>query len=277
MSSMKERINNAYKSISSKIPFVPEIGIVLGSGLGGLLDSVKIDAIIPYKEIKDFPQSTAPSHKGQFVFVHIGDIPCVLMQGRIHFYEGYEADEVVIPQRLMIKMGVKTIILTNAAGGMQEGMKAGDIMLITDHISTLIPSPVRGENLDEFGVRFPDMTDIYTKELRKLAEDVAKKEKISLKKGVYFQHPGPQFETPAEIKMYRALGGDVCGMSTAIEAVAIRHAGIKLLGFSLITNLAAGLSKVELDGNDVIDVANEVGPVFTRYIMALIKALGSKK
>lgn len=270
MSKIGQNLNKMYTSIKGRIPFAPKVGIVLGSGLGGILDKLDIKGVIPYKDIEGFPQSTAPDHKGQFLFAYINDVPVVIMQGRVHYYEGYSIDEVVYPSRLMALMGVKLVILTNAAGGMYDGMEVGDIMMIKDHISTFVPSPLRGENLSEYGVRFPDMGDVYSKKLRDKAKVVAKKIGLDLKEGIYVQLSGPQFETPAEIQFYKSMGWGACGMSTAVEAIALGHMGVKVLGFSMITNYAAGLKDEKLEGTDVVDVANKRGKVFSDYILRLV-------
>ena len=270
MSKIGQNLNKMYISIKPRIPFAPKVGIVLGSGLGGILDKLDIKGVIPYKDIEGFPQSTAPDHKGQFLFAYINDVPVVIMQGRVHYYEGYSIDEVVYPSRLMALMGVKLVILTNAAGGMYDGMEVGDIMMIKDHISTFVPSPLRGENLSEYGVRFPDMGDVYSKKLRDKAKVVAKKIGLDLKEGIYVQLSGPQFETPAEIQFYKSMGWGACGMSTAVEAIALGHMGVKVLGFSMITNYAAGLKDEKLEGTDVVDVANKRGKVFSDYILRLV-------
>ena len=270
MSKIGQNLNKMYTSIKARIPFAPKVGIVLGSGLGGILDKLDIKGVIPYKDIEGFPQSTAPDHKGQFLFAYINDVPVVIMQGRVHYYEGYSIDEVVYPSRLMALMGVKLVILTNAAGGMYDGMEVGDIMMIKDHISTFVPSPLRGENLSEYGVRFPDMGDVYSKKLRDKAKVVAKKIGLDLKEGIYVQLSGPQFETPAEIQFYKSMGWGACGMSTAVEAIALGHMGVKVLGFSMITNYATGLKDEKLEGTDVVDVANKRGKVFSDYILRLV-------
>ena len=270
MSKIGQNLNKMYTSIKARIPFAPKVGIVLGSGLGGILDKLDIKGVIPYKDIEGFPQSTAPDHKGQFLFAYINDVPVVIMQGRVHYYEGYSIDEVVYPSRLMALMGVKLVILTNAAGGMYDGMDVGDIMMIKDHISTFVPSPLRGENLSEYGVRFPDMGDVYSKKLRDKAKVVAKKIGLDLKEGIYVQLSGPQFETPSEIQFYKSMGWGACGMSTAVEAIALGHMGVKVLGFSMITNYAAGLKDEKLEGTDVVDVANKRGKVFSDYILRLV-------
>lgn len=274
MSKIGDDLNIAYESIKNEIPFVPEVGLVLGSGLGSILERVKIEKAIPYSTIKNFPQSTAPGHKGQYLFVHLNGVPTVLMQGRVHYYEGYEMTEVVKPVRLMALMGAKKVILTNAAGGLQKGMEIGDIMMLTDHIAQFVPSPLRGENYEEKGPRFPDMTEVYSKVLQKKAENVAKEVNLNLKKGVYVQFSGPQFETPTEIKMCALIGASACGMSTVVEAVALRHMGVEVMGFSMITNLAAGLNDALLDETDVIKVASKRGVIFSSFIEKLVEAIG---
>lgn len=274
MSVIGNKLQISFDSVKNKLPFTPEVGLVLGSGLGSILDNLTIEESIPYSEIADFPHSTAPGHKGQFLFVHIGKVPCVLMQGRVHYYEGYDMADVVKPVRMMALMGVKKVILTNAAGGLQKGMQCGDIMMITDHISQFVPSPLRGENYEERGPRFPDMTNVYSLALQKKASSVAKKVELDLKKGVYVQFSGPQFETPTEIKMCSLLGASACGMSTGVEAIALRHMGVEVMGFSMITNLAAGLSDAPLDENDVIEIASRRGKVFASFIENLIKEIG---
>lgn len=274
MSVIGNKLQISFDSVKNKLPFTPEVGLVLGSGLGSILDNLTIEESIPYSEIADFPHSTAPGHKGQFLFVHIGKVPCVLMQGRVHYYEGYDMADVVKPVRMMALMGVKKVILTNAAGGLQKGMQCGDIMMITDHISQFVPSPLRGENYEERGPRFPDMTNVYSLALQKKASSVAKKVELDLKKGVYVQFSGPQFETPTEIKMCSLLGASACGMSIGVEAIALRHMGVEVMGFSMITNLAAGLSDAPLDENDVIEIASRRGKVFASFIENLIKEIG---
>lgn len=253
--------------------FVPEIAIVLGSGLGALADKIDIECIIPYSEISDMPISTAPDHKGQFVFGKIGEKSVVLMQGRIHLYEGYTPQQVVMPIRLMHEMGAKTLILTNASGGINRDFSIGDFMLIDDHISMFVPSPLIGKNDDSVGVRFPNMSNAYDKELRSVIKKVAMENDIPLKHGVYTQLTGPQFESPAEIAALSALGTDAVGMSTVIEGIAANHCGMKVCGISLITNLACGILDQPISADEVCETANRVAPSFEKLIKEIVKAI----
>lgn len=253
--------------------FNPEIGIVLGSGLGALADEIDAQYKIPYSDIPDFPVSTAPSHKGQFVFGTIGDKKVVIMQGRVHLYEGYTPQQVVAPIRLMKKMGVKILFLTNASGGINKTFNIGDFMMITDHISTFVPSPLRGKNDDSLGVRFPDMSKVYSKRLQKIISSTALENGIQLRRGVYIQLSGPAFETPAEIKMCSALGADAVGMSTAIEAQAARHCSIEVCGISCITNLACGMLDKPISSEEVTETANRVAGDFKTLIKESVKRM----
>ncbi len=266
-----EKLKKCYESLRKKTDFIPKIGIVLGSGLGGYGDRLKAETSVLYSEIEDFPVSTAPGHMGRFIFAHVDGIPAVVMQGRVHYYEGYSIHDVVLPIRLMKMMGIEVLFLTNASGGIQDGMKAGDFMMITDQISCFAPSPLVGKNLEELGVRFPDMSKIYDEELSALIEKAAEKDGIDLKKGVYAQLTGPQFESPAEIRMLKTMGADAVGMSTCCEAIAARHAGVRVCGVSCISNLAAGLGGL-LSSDDVNETADRVGGVFQTLVTDSIKA-----
>lgn len=248
---------NMVKAIRKKTDFVPKVGATLGSGLNDLIDKMDIVATIPYNEIPNMPVSTNKSHKGQFVFGYLGKIPCVMMQGRLHFYEGYTSEEATVPIRLMGLLGIKHLLLTNAAGGMGKGFKPGDLMMIEDHIATFVPSPLYGKNIEEFGTRFPDMSDVYNQELTEKIYQRGLSLSLPMQKGVYLQFPGPQFESKAEIRMAQAIGAQAAGMSTAIEAIVANHMGIKTVGISLITNYAAGISKNKLSDEEVIQVANQ--------------------
>ena len=214
MNSVYEKLIEAYNDIKEKIPFKPRVGLVLGSGLGDYGDTVEVEAVIPYEEIRGFPKSTVKGHKGRFLFARVRETPVVMMQGRIHYYEGYAIQDVVMPIRLMKLMGAEILFLTNAAGGMGEGFSAGDFMLITDHINLTVPSPLIGANIEELGPRFPDMSQVYDQELLQIIRDAAKELSIPLKEGVYVQLSGPQFETPAEVRMVKNLGASAVGMST---------------------------------------------------------------
>lgn len=273
MNPVYEKLNKCYESIKDKVPFQPRVGIVLGSGLGDYADGMTIEGTISYKDIEGFPVSTAPGHKGQFVFFHVGDVPVVAMQGRVHYYEGYDMTDVVLPIRLMKLMGAEILFLTNAAGGIKTGFKAGNLMLITDQISTFVPSPLRGENISELGVRFPDMSHIYNPELCDVVRKVAMEQGLSLKEGTYIQLQGPNYESPMEINMCRTLGADAVGMSTACEAVAANHMGMKIVGVSCISNLAAGISPNPLTEEEVIEAGKEVSKAFSALVTESIKRM----
>ena len=269
-----EKLQRCLKSVREKTDFVPKVGLVLGSGLGDYAKNIRIVDTINYSDIDEFPQSTVAGHAGRFIFGYVGDVPVVCMQGRIHYYEGYPITDVVLPTRLMGLLGAKYLFLTNAAGGCQDGMKPGDFMMLTDHISILVPSPLIGENMEELGTRFPDVSNVYTKELQQIVRDCAKNQNIDLKEGVYVQFTGPAYETPAEVRMAKILGGDACGMSTACEATAAAHMGLKVLAISCITNLAAGISPVPLSHDEVKVAADEAAPRFEALTTAVIEKIG---
>ena len=276
MTKVYERLQRCYKSIEDKIPFRPRLALVLGSGLGDYAERIEIEASIDYHEITDFPVSTVSGHKGRFVFGHIGTVPVVIMQGRVHFYEGYSIEEVVLPERLMRLMGAEILFLTNACGSANPAYQAGDFMLLTDHILYSVPNPLIGANAEELGVRFPDMSEVYDEALRKEIFACAKDLGISLREGVYMQFSGPSFETPAEVRMAHILGADAVGMSTACEAVAGRHCGMRICGISCISNLGAGLSEEPLSDEDVKVVANRVAPLFKKLVTEAIIRIGKE-
>ena len=276
MTKVYERLQRCYKSIEDKIPFRPRLALVLGSGLGDYAERIEIEASIDYHEITDFPVSTVSGHKGRFVFGHIGTVPEVIMQGRVHFYEVYSIEEVVLPERLMHLMGAEILFLTNACGSANPAYQAGDFMLLTDHILYSVPNPLIGANAEELGVRFPDMSEVYDPALRKEIFACAKDLGISLREGVYMQFSGPSFETPAEVKMAHILGADAVGMSTACEAVAGRHCGMRICGISCISNLGAGLSEEPLSDEDVKVVANRVAPLFKKLVTEAIIRIGKE-
>ncbi len=257
--------------IKSKTDFVPETALVLGSGLGSLADEADIIETVEYGDIPDFPVSTAPSHRGRFVFCKIGGKNTVIMQGRVHLYEGYSPAQIAMPIRLMRKMGSKTLLLTNASGGINGTFKPGDFMLIKDHISFFVPSPLIGENDDMLGPRFPDMSEVYSKKLNSIIKTTANNLGISIKSGIYLQLRGPNFETPAEIQAAKILGADAVGMSTAIEAQAARHCGFEVCGISVISNLACGISNNPITSEEVEETANAVAPMFKKLIKESIK------
>lgn len=273
MSKEYKILQEAYDSIKKKTPYVPEVAITLGSGLGDFVNNLKIDSVIDYKDIKNFPKATNQNHKGKFIFTQINGVKTLVMQGRIHFYEGYSAVEAVRPVRLMAMMGVKKFIVTNAAGTCNKNYKVGDLMIIKDHISFFAPNPLIGENVEELGTRFPDMTDIYDKDIIKVMKKVATKNKIKMQEGVYIQLKGPSFETATEIKIAGKLGADAVGMSTVIEVIAARHAGLRVGGISVITNMGTGLSKVKLSDDDVRETANKISKKFEKLIIGVISNL----
>ena len=276
MTKVYEKLQRCYKSIEDKIPFRPRLALVLGSGLGDYAERIEIEASIDYHEITDFPVSTVSGHKGRFVFGHIGSVPVVIMQGRVHFYEGYSIEDVVLPERLMHLMGAEILFLTNACGSANPAYQAGDFMLITDHILYSVPNPLIGANIEELGVRFPDMSEVYDPALRKEILAVAKEQGLSIREGVYMQFSGPSFETPAEVRMAHILGADAVGMSTACEAVAGRHSGMRICGISCISNLGAGLSEEPLSDEDVKVVANRVAPLFKKLVTEVIIRIGKE-
>lgn len=266
-----EKLMKCFECVQQKITFKPEIALILGSGLGDYADTMEVVETLDYHDIEGFPVSTVPGHKGRFVFGYAGGVPIVAMQGRVHFYEGYKPQDVVLPIRLMKLMGSKVLFLTNAAGGINRSFNAGDFMLITDQISMSVPSPLIGENIDELGVRFPDMSEVYSRRLRKIIENSAVTARVPLRRGVYIQTTGPQYETPAEIRAYERLGADAVGMSTAIEAIAARHAGMEICGISCISNLAAGISVNPLTHAEVQETADRVAPLFNKLVTQAIK------
>ncbi len=252
--------------------FRPRIAVVLGSGLGFFADRLQTVCTVPYTQIPDFPVSTVAGHEGRFVFGRLDGVDVAAMQGRVHLYEGYTPAQVVLPLRLLRLLGAQTLILTNAAGGIDPAFEVGDPMLITDHIACFAPSALVGPNLESLGPRFPDMSQVYDPALCGAVREAAQAEKIRLREGVYLQTVGPQYETPAEIRMFRSLGADAVGMSTAIEACAARHAGMRVCGLSLITNAAAGVGNAELNHEEVKRAAAQAGERLFRLVRRLILA-----
>ncbi|WP_100065724.1 purine-nucleoside phosphorylase [Miniphocaeibacter massiliensis] len=274
MNNLYEDVKNCYNSIKDKITIKPKIALVLGSGLGDFAEQINITNIIDYKDIAGFPKSTVEGHKGRFVFGYIKDIPLVIMQGRVHYYEGYSMDKVVLPIRLMKMMGAEVLFLTNASGGINKEFNVGDFMVIKDQISSFVPSPLIGKNFEEFGTRFPDMSEVYSKDLIGKIELAAKNNNINIQEGVYLQLTGPNFESPAEIKMCSVLGADAVGMSTTCEAVAAKHIGMKICGISCITNMASGISETPLSHEEVSETADRVAPLFKTLVEQSIIEIG---
>lgn len=274
MNSTYEKLLKCYECFKEKIDFTPKIALVLGSGLGDYGESIRVVDTLDYHDIEGFPVSTVPGHAGRFIFGYVGDVPVVCMQGRVHYYEGYEMADVVLPARLMKLMGAEILFLTNAAGGIKQGMPAGSLMMLTGQIASFVPSPLRGANIDELGVRFPDMSQIYDLKLQKIVRSAAMTLDIDLKEGTYMQLSGPQYETPQEIAMCRALGADAVGMSTACEAIAARHMGMRVLGISCITNLASGISPVPLSHAEVQETADRVSAQFKALVTEVITEIG---
>ena len=250
-----------------------DIGVILGSGLGDYAEALEDAVKLPYSEIPGFPRSTVAGHAGMWCCGTLHGKRVVMMQGRFHYYEGYSMKDVTLPVRVMQKIGVKTLIVTNAAGGVNWDFNVGDIMLITDHINFMGANPLRGTNDDSIGPRFCDMTHTYTPELQEKALAVAKKQNILLQKGVYLGYMGPSFETPAEIRAFRVLGADAVGMSTVPEAIAASHCGLPVVALSLITNMAAGMAGKRLDGAEVIEIADQRGPVFQKLVKGIVEVL----
>ena len=259
--------------VRARMPFQPQIAVILGSSLGPFAEKLQNTAAIDYHDIPNFPVSTAPGHAGKLIFGELAGKRLVCLSGRFHSYEGYDFEQLTQPVRLLKLLGVKALIATNAAGGVNTAYHRGDFMLIADHIKLNGASPLRGRNTDEFGPRFFDVTRMYTPELRTLARACAAELGFSVQEGVYFFMPGPQFETPAEIRAIRALGGDAVGMSTVTEALTAAHCGLPLLGISVITNLAAGMTDGAVTGEEVNETGAAVAERFSRYLEKILEEM----
>ena len=266
MNPVYEKLMRCYECYKKKIDFEPKAAVVLGSGLGNYARTVDIKAELPYNEIEGFPVSTVPGHAGRFIFGYIDTVPVVLMQGRVHYYEGYPITDVVLPTRLMKMMGAEILFLTNASGGIDPQFHAGSLMLIKDHISSFAPNPLIGPNIDELGTRFPDMSHVYDVDLQEDIRSAAEENGIELFEGVYAQLTGPSFETPAEIQMLHKLGVSAVGMSTVVEAIAANHMGMKICGVSCVSTLAAGMNSAPLTHEEVQEAANAVAPKFEKLL-----------
>ena len=271
MSEIYQKLVKCRDCVREKTDFVPEAAIVLGSGLGDYAESIRVEYELPYGEIGGFPVSTVPGHAGKFIFGYVDRIPVVCMKGRVHYYEGYPISDVVLPARLMKLLGAKILFLTNAAGGVNTSFHAGDLMLIRDHLSVYAPNPLIGPNVDELGVRFPDMSAVYDGKLQQIIRETARENGIFLQEGVYAQLTGPSFESPAEIRMLRTLGCDAVGMSTVVEAIAANHMGMKICGISCICNLAAGMTAAPLSHEEVQEAADQAAPNFKNLVTESVK------
>ena len=271
---MLKQTENIVKAIRERTDFLPKVALVLGSGLGDFADTMEVVCEIPYSELPDLPVSTAPGHAGKFIFGYVGGVPVVCMKGRIHYYEGYRMDQVVLPVRVLAALGIRFYFVTNACGGIKETFHAGSFALISDHVSVFAPNPLIGPNDEEEGPRFPDMTAAYDPQLRELAHRVAEEDGIPLYDGVYAQLTGPTFETPAEIRLLKTLGVDMVGMSTVPEVIVARHIGIRVIGISLISNLAAGISGNPLSSEEVNEAGAASAPLFTKLVTDIISRMG---
>lgn len=269
----RERIEKALHHIRSRVDFIPEVLVVLGSGLGSMAEEVENPVVIPYGEIEGFLVSNVEGHKGQFVFGTYQGRRVVMMQGRFHYYEGHSMREITLPVFVMKQLGVEKMIVTNAAGGVNTDFAPGDLMLITDHINFSGNNPLMGENLKEFGPRFPDMSRAYDRSLLELGERIAKEEGIRYQKGVYALYTGPSYETPAEIRAFRLLGADAIGMSTIPEVIVANYAGMKVFGVSCITNMASGILDQPLNHAEVMEVSARVRQSFTTLISRVLKEM----
>lgn len=266
-------IQEACTYIENKMKAKPSIGLILGSGLGVLGEEIEEPITIPYKDIPHFPESTVAGHKGQLVIGTLEGKQVIAMQGRFHYYEGYTMKQVTFPVRVMKELGIETAIVTNAAGGINTSFNPGDLMLITDHINNMGDNPLLGPNDDRLGVRFPDMSQVYNRELISHAESCANELGLSIQKGVYVGNTGPIYETPAEIKMLRTLGGDAVGMSTVPEVTVAGHAGIRVLGISCISNMAAGILDQPLTHDEVMETTEKVRENFLQFVKEIIKTV----
>lgn len=268
-----EKIKAAAEYIRNRVSLRPTIGLVLGSGLGEYAETLEDAVSIAYSEIPNFPVPTIPGHSGALVIGKKCGQEVVVLQGRIHYYEGLPQQEITLPIRVLAALGVKTVVLTNTCGGVNLDFKPGDLMLISDHINYSGANPLIGPNMDEFGPRFPDMSDLYTASLRSQIKEKAQAAGISLREGVYAMYSGPNYETPAEIRMFRILGADTVGMSTVPEAIVAGHCGMQVVGISCVTNMAAGVLPAKLSHEEVTETANRVKKVFQKLIDLIVEIL----
>ena len=270
---LQEKILAAAEFLRSRIPFVPQTALVLGSGLGDFADTLEDAVRIPFAQIPNFPQPTVEGHTGAFVFGRKEGKQVVALQGRLHYYEGFTQQELTLPIRVLAALGAKNLVLTNAAGGVNLNFRPGDLMLIADHINFSGSNPLIGPNLDSFGPRFPDVSDLYTKDLRMAIRDKAAEAGIPVQQGVYLMYSGPNYETPAEIRAFRTLGADAVGMSTVPEALVAGHCGMRVVGISCITNMAAGVLPVKLNHAEVVETAALVHDRFQKLLELVLSVL----
>ena len=273
--SLYDQVSETAEFIASRTSLRPAIGAVLGSGLGGFAAQIENAVTLPYAEIPHFPQSTAPGHSGRLLIGTLNGVPVAVMQGRVHGYEGYSASQIAFPTRVLARFGIRTLILTNAAGGIRTSFHEGQLVLISDHINLTGMNSAAGPNDERFGERFFDMGDAYSRRLRTLAHAVAKAEGFALEEGVYIGLPGPSYETPAEIRAFRTLGADLVGMSTVLETVAARHMGVEVLGISCVTNMAAGIKEQPLTAEEVLETGRRVERQFAALISRIIAAIAA--
>lgn len=266
---MIERIRTAADFVRERISSPPSVAMILGSGLGAVVEGIDIDVAIPYSEIPGAPHSTVVGHSGRLVSGTVAGVPVLVMQGRVHYYEGWSMEDVVLLPRLLAMLGAKRAIVTNAAGGVNTSFRAGDLMLISDQINLFSEHPLRGPHHEEFGARFPDMSDVFSMDLRDSARSVARGLSLELQEGVYLGIAGPAYETPAEIRAWRSLGADAVGMSTVPETIVLRQMGVEVLGISCITNMAAGILPRKLDHSEVIETTTRVQKEFTSLVLGV--------
>jgi purine-nucleoside phosphorylase len=274
--SLYERAEHAARTIRARISVEPRIAIVLGSGLGGFADDFEDAVRVPYEQIPGFPRATVEGHEGRLIVGTIESVPMLAMQGRVHYYEGYALEEVTFPVRTFKLLGIKTLVLTNAAGGINVGLTQGALMVISDHVNLMGDNPLRGPNDERFGPRFPDMSSVYSPALQELVVEEAKAIGVEVRRGVYGGLSGPSYETPAEIHLLRNLGADAVGMSTVPEAIVARHMDMEVLGISCITNMAAGISDEPIDHADVMATGDRVRGTFTQLLRRVVAAINNR-
>lgn len=266
MSMVYDKVMGCLAAIREKTEFKPKVALILGSGLGDFAEKIQVVTEISYQDIPGFPVSTVPGHAGKFIFGYLGQVPIVCMKGRVHYYEGYDITDVVLPIRVMRLLGAEILFLTNAAGGCNASFTAGDLMMMTDHIAVFAPNPLIGPNIEEFGTRFPDMSQVYDLSLQEIIRSYAKEHEIPLKEGVYVQLTGPSFESPADVRLLQTLGADAVGMSTVVEAITARHMAMRVCGISCICNQGAGISATPLSHEEVQEAANKAAPYFKELV-----------